>query len=198
MRAVAMLLMIAAMGCDKQEPVQTKGAAPSATVTTTAAASAASASAAPTASAPPMPERPIPLPSTTVGSGMPQEVQMKAIAYMSAMRAPRPGDPNAEPEYAAELAKKVKPALLAADKGSNKAKMNRVDVVAGGRQIDLLMSVGCDPQTATRVFTQGAGVKLSSLRDRGVLVVRCNDAKFQCLQSTRDVTDVLCTTAPRH
>ncbi|MCA9584361.1 MAG: hypothetical protein KC657_03285 [Myxococcales bacterium] len=197
MRAVALLLMIAAMGCDKQEPVQTKGAAPSATVTATASA-AASASAAPTASAPPMPERPIPQPSTTVGSGMPQEVQMKAIAYMSAMRAPRPGDPNAEPEYAAEIAKKIRPALLAADKGRDKAKMNRVEVIAGGRQIDLLMSAGCDPQTATRVFTQGAGIQLSSLRDRGVLVVRCNDAKFQCLQSTRDTTDVLCTTAPRH
>jgi len=32
----------------------------------------------------------------------------------------------------------------------------------------------------------------------GVLVIRCNDARVQCLQSTRDPEDVLCTTAPRH
>ena len=39
---------------------------------------------------------------------------------------------------------------------------------------------------------------LATLAAHGVLVVRCNDARTQCLQSTRDPSDVLCTTAPRH
>ena len=33
---------------------------------------------------------------------------------------------------------------------------------------------------------------------RHLRVIRCNDARIQCLQSTRDPDDVLCTTAPRH
>lgn len=198
MRVLALALIFAASGCDKQAPpADPAPAAPSAAAPSAAPSAAKAPSAAPSASAPPMPERPVPLPSNTVGSGMPEETQMKAITYMAAMRAPHPGDANAEPAYAEEVAKKVKPALLNADKGPNKAKMNRVEIVAAGRQIDLLMSLGCDAQTPSRVMTQGAGITLATLRSRGVLVVRCNDSRFQCLQSTRDPADVLCTTAPR-
>jgi hypothetical protein len=39
---------------------------------------------------------------------------------------------------------------------------------------------------------------LPTLLSHGVLVIRCNDAHVQCLESTRDPTDILCTTAPRH
>jgi hypothetical protein len=70
--------------------------------------------------------------------------------------------------------------------------------VAGGRQIDLLMGGGCDDQAPKRAVVQRAGVTFATLLSRGILVVRCNDAHVQCLQSTRDATDVLCTTAPRH
>ena len=50
----------------------------------------------------------------------------------------------------------------------------------------------------SRAIVTRAGLPLSTLYAHGVLVVRCNDAHVQCLQSTRDPTDVLCTTAPRH
>ena len=145
-----------------------------------------------------MPERPIPRPQTTVGSGMPTDVQMKAIAYMVAMRSPRPGEANADPEYAAELAAKLKPIVLGMDKGADKARLNRVEVIANGRQIDLLMASGCDESTPRRAVVGGTGTPLAALVARGVLVIRCNDARYQCLQSTRDPDDVLCTTAPRH
>ena len=145
----------------------------------------------------PMPERPIPRPQTMVGSGMPIEVQQKAIAYMIAMRAPHPDDVSADPVYANDLATKLKPIVLSMDSGADK-RLNRVDVVADGRQIDLLMAGGCDEKTPQRAVTSRAGVSLPTLVSHGVLVIRCNDARVQCLQSTRDTEDVLCTTAPRH
>ena len=75
---------------------------------------------------------------------------------------------------------------------------NRVEVVANGREIDLLMSQGCDEGTPKRAVVNGAGIQLSTLLQNGVLVVKCNDVKIQCLQSTRDADDVLCTTGIRH
>ena len=42
------------------------------------------------------------------------------------------------------------------------------------------------------------GLTLGTLHDHGVLVVACHDSKAQCLQSTRDTTDILCTQAPKH
>jgi hypothetical protein len=148
-------------------------------------------------SRPPMPERPIPRSQTTVGAGMPQEVQMKAITYMMAMRTPHPDDANADPAYAKELIEKLKPVVLAMDKGADR-RLNRVEMVANGRQIDLLMAAGCDDKTPMNAVVQRANVPFATLLAHGVLVIRCNDAKIQCLQSVRDVDDVLCTTAPRH
>lgn len=145
-----------------------------------------------------MPERPIAKPDNTVGSGMPIDVQQKAIAYFMAMKAPRPDDANADPAYAAELATKLRPIILSMDTGPDKARMNRVEVQANGRQIDLLMSGGCDEKTPFRAVTTRAGVPLATLVSHGVFVVRCNDAKWQCLQSTRDPDDVLCATGIRH
>jgi len=145
-----------------------------------------------------LPERPIPKGQTMVGAGMPVEVQQKAIAYMVAMRAPRPDDANADPAFANDLATKLRPILHGMDTGGNKARMNRVEVVANGRQIDLLMSAGCDDKTPMRAVVTRGGTPLATLASRGVFVVRCNDARIQCLQSTRDPDDVLCTTAPRH
>lgn len=145
-----------------------------------------------------MPERPVPRPQTMVGSGMSIEVQQKAIAYMVAMRAPHLDDAAADPTYARDLVDKLKPIVLSMDSGADKARMNRVEVVANGRQIDLLMAGGCDEKAPLRAVVSRAGVPFATLVSHGVLVVRCNDARVQCLQSTRDPDDVLCTTAPRH
>jgi hypothetical protein len=147
-----------------------------------------------------MPPRPIPKPALTVGSGMPAETQMKAIAYMAAMSQPGMGDANADPDYAAGLATQLKPITMAMDKGpaEDKLRLNRVEVVASGRRIDLLMADGCDARAPQTAVVQRAGVSFVNLQSHGVLVIRCNDSRVQCLQSTRDPSDVLCTTAPRH
>jgi len=152
---------------------------------------------APTASVA-MPERPVPKPQTMVGAGAPEETQMKAIGYMVAMRAPHPDDAPADEAYAADLVKKLKPVVLGMDKGSDKGRFNRVEMVGGGRQIDLLMADGCDAKAPFNAVVQRLNVPLTTLLSHGVLVVRCNDKKIQCLQSVRDQDDVLCTTAPRH
>jgi hypothetical protein len=147
-----------------------------------------------------MPPRPIAKPALTVGSGMPAETQMKAIAYMSAMSQPSIADANAEPEYAAALATQLKPITMAMDHGppEEKLRLNRVEVVGSGRRIDLLMADGCDARAPQTAVVQRAGVSFVTLQSHGVLVIRCNDSHVQCLQSTRDPSDVLCTTAPRH
>jgi hypothetical protein len=156
-----------------------------------AGAAAASASVA-------MPERPIPKPQTMVGAGAPEETQMKAIAYMVAMKAPHPDDAPADAAYATDLVAKLKPVVLAMDRGPDKAKWNRIEMVGGGRQIDLFMSDGCDAKAPFNAVVQRLNTPLSTLLSHGVLVIRCNDTKHQCLQSVRDQDDVLCTTAPRH
>ncbi|HQY62261.1 MAG: hypothetical protein IPF92_03565 [Myxococcales bacterium] len=178
--------------CDT--PKATPDAAPAPSTTASAPASA-SASAAPSY---PMPERPVPKTSPTVGAGMPDEVQLKAISYMAAMRAPHPDDAPIDEAFAKDLQRKLGPIVLSMDTGHERAKLNRVELVAAGRQIDLLMSAGCAAETPTRAAVQRAGVSYAALLSHGVLVIRCNDSRTQCLQSTRDTTDVLCTTAPRH
>lgn len=144
-----------------------------------------------------MPERPIPKPDTMVSQSAPEETQMKAMTYMVAMRAPHPDDPAADEAYATEVMKQLKPISLAMDTGPDKSRWNRMEVIAGGRQIDMYMSLGCEPKTPFNAVGK-ANLTLATLRARGVLVVRCYDTKKQCLQSTRDPDDVLCTTVIRH
>jgi hypothetical protein len=132
-----------------------------------------------------------------VSASAPIEQQQKAIAYMVAMRAPRVDEQNSDPAYANDLATKLKPIVMSIDTGADK-RLNRVEVAANGRQIDLLMAGGCDEHTPVKAVVQRAGTPLATLVLHGVLVIRCNDAQKQCLQSTRDPDDVLCTTAPRH
>lgn len=197
--------MLSSLSCDKddkakelEQKVAGSATAATATVTTSSAPPPAVDAGAPAAASVKMPERPIPKGQTMVSMSAPEEVQMKAITYMAAMRSPRPGDANADPTYAADLQTKLKPILLGLDKGPDKAKWNRVEVVANGREINLLMSQGCDPETPKRAVVNGAGVQLATLAQNGVLVIKCNDTKVQCLQSTRDPEDVLCTTGIRH
>ena len=200
----ALVILLASAACDNKQDAAAGASAGSATAT--AAASAAPSAPAPDAgddggskaAAIPMPERPVPRPQTMVSSGMPIDVQQKAVVYMVAMRAPHLDEAAADNEYAKGLAEKLKPITLSMDSGGDKGRMNRVEVVANGRQLDLLMSGGCDEKTPLRAVVTRAGISFATLVSHGVLVVRCNDAKIQCLQSTRDPDDVLCTTAPRH
>ncbi len=146
-----------------------------------------------------LPPRPIPKPQNTVGSGAPEDVQMKAIAYMTALAAAQPNDMPVDQDYVKNLALQLGPIVRNMDKGAPEAKLRlgKVETVAGGRRIDLLMAGGCDAQLPARA-AQNASAPLDVLLAHGVLVVRCNDSHYQGLQSTRDADDVICTTAPRH
>lgn len=192
-------ILLASLGCDKEErskelvsSVVGDSAAPSA-----APATPRDAAAAPTSSGPKI-ERPIPKAETTVSASAPVDVQMKTIQYMAAMKAPREGDANVDEAYVADLVTKLKPVVLAMDRGPDKAKWNKVEIVAKGRQIDMFMSDGCDSKAPFNALVQRANVPLATLLSHGVLCLRCNDTRHQCLQSTRDQEDVICTTAPRH
>jgi len=197
-------ILLVSVACDNKQDGANSGSAATATPATASAATAMTDGGAATdeggSKAPviAMPERPVPRPQTMVRSGMSIEIQQKAISYMVAMRAPHLDDVPAEPTYAADLVVKLKPIVLSMDSGADKARMDRVELVANGRQIDLLMAGGCDEKTPFRAVVSRAGVPLATLVSHGVLVIRCNDVKIQCLQSTRDSDDVLCTTAPRH
>lgn len=191
-------LLLSLLACDKQEADAKKTSAPVPTVSVPPQAEAKADASLTPVPAVSLPERPIPKPQSMVTAGMSIEVQQKAIAYMVAMRAPQPGDASADPTYAGDLIAKLKPISLAMDTGADKARMNRVEMVANGRQIDMFMSNGCDERTAQKAVIHRAGLTMLALASHGVLVVRCNDARVQCLQSTRDPEDVLCTTAPRH
>jgi hypothetical protein len=200
--AWAVAVLLASTGCDKDEQKKALvssvvGDAAQPTASTGPAHASREAGAATTASVA-MPERPVPKPQTMVTQGAPEETQMKAIAYMVAMRAPHPDDANADEAYAADLVNKLKPVLLAMDKGPDKQRWNRVEMLAKGRQIDMFMSEGCDAKAPFNAVVQRLNVPLTTLLSHGVLVLRCNDTKHQCLQSVRDQDDVLCTTAPRH
>ncbi len=147
-----------------------------------------------------MPERPLPKGKTTVTASMPPEIQLRAIGYMNAMQQPRFDDAWIDDTYVAALVEKLKPINLSFDKGSaaDKAKFNRIDVIGKGRKIDLLLASGCSEDMPKRAAVQRGGSSFDDLKSHGVLVVSCHDRDTQCLQSTRDPNDVLCTTAPRH
>ena len=198
---VGLPILLASLACDKDEKskalVESVVGDSAAPVVSAPPPAPKEAGAAPPASVV-MPERPIPKPQTMVSASAPEETQMKAIGYMVAMRAPRPDDPPADEAYAADLVTKLKPVALAMDKGPDKAKWNRVEMVAKGRQIDILMSDGCNAKAPSSAVSQRLDIPLSTLLSHGILVIRCNDTKHQCLQSVRDPDDVLCTTAPRH
>ena len=144
-----------------------------------------------------LPVRPVPKDVAVVQMDMSEEIQMKASGYLSALRAPHVDDPAADPTYAEELRKKLDGFSKGLDRGADKATMNQSAVVYGGRQIDLLMSSGCQPETPMRLLVQRAGVPMSTAYSHGVLAIRCNDKSLQCVQSTRDLEASLCTSAPR-
>jgi hypothetical protein len=128
-----------------------------------------------------MPQRPVPTSSPTVLITMSQDVQLQAIQYMAAMQAPQPGDAPADPAYAKQIADQLHG-------------VGKTDVISSGRRIDILLEKGCDATLPREsVARHTAAASLTTLLAHGVLVVRCADHQLQCLQSTRDADDVLCT-----
>jgi hypothetical protein len=111
---------------------------------------------------------------------MPMQVQMQAIEYMAAMQAPQPSDAPADAAFAQSIA-----AALSV--------LGKAEIASGGRRIDVTVPKGCDATLPKSVIAQHTSASLVTLLSRGVLVVRCTDREVQCLQSTRDADDVLCT-----
>ena len=144
---VATVILLVLAACDNKQDGAGAGAAASASAMATATATAAPVEAGKPDAAVAMPDRPVPKPQTMVSASAPIEAQQKAIMYMVAMRAPHLDDPAVDSAFANDLANKLKPIALSMDSGGDKARMNRVEVVATGRQIDLLMSGGCDEKT---------------------------------------------------
>ncbi len=185
--APLVLLPLVLSACDRSGPLADLDAGnpwpvPSAVPPPSATPTAAPAmpDAAPAAPARVMPPRPVPTSSPTVLITMPQETQLLAIQYMAAMQAPQPGDAPADPTYAQSIADQLKG-------------VGRTEVVSSGRRIDVTLEKGCDATLPRESIARRTGASLTTLLAHGVLVVRCADHKLQCLQSTRDADDVLCT-----
>jgi hypothetical protein len=172
-----------ALACDKSGPLAELDAASTWAVVPSANPSAAAA--APAAAVRDagrvMPARPVPTSSPTVLITMPQDVQLQAIQYMAAMQAPQPGDAPADPAYAKQVAEQLHG-------------VGKTDVISSGRRIDLLLEKGCDATLPREsIARHTAAASLTTLLAHGVLVIRCADHSLQCLQSTREADDVLCT-----
>jgi hypothetical protein len=178
-RGLLLVGLATAIACDKSGPLadlntSTSGS-PSSTQLTTPVAD--------TAPAKPeraMPPRPVPTTSPTVLITMPQDVQLQAIQYMAAMQAPQPSDAPADATYAKQIADQLRA-------------VGRTDVISSGRRIDVLMEKGCDATLPRESIARHTGAPLTTLLAHGILVIRCADRMLQCLQSTRDANDVLCT-----
>jgi hypothetical protein len=183
-RSIWVPISVLAVGCDKSGPLAELDAGnPWPTPSAAAAPSAAPPPAASVSASTParvMPPRPVPTTSPTVLITMPQDVQLQAIQYMAAMQAPQPSDAPADPAYAKQIADQLRA-------------VGRTDVVSSGRRIDILLEKGCDATLPRQAIAHHTGASLTTLLTRGVLVVRCADRQLQCLQSTRDQDDVLCT-----
>ena len=179
---LAFALAACVAGCDDKTGPLASLASPDASGPATPAPSVASttADAAPPAATHAMPPRPVPTSSPTVLITMPMETQLQAIQYMAAMQAPWPSDAPADPDYAKQIADSLKSA-------------GRTDVISSGRLIEVKMDKGCDATLPKQALARSTGAPLGTLLAHGVLVVKCLDRQVQCLQSTRDADDVLCT-----
>ncbi len=206
--ALTVSVPLVVFACDDDKKSVAPAPSASATSVTTAASSAPPAEPTDAGRAPApastwdgsMPERPVPKSSPTVSANYPPETQLKAVAYMAAMAQPRYDDAFPDGDWIHSLVERLKPIALSMDKGpaSEKSKMSGVTEIGGGRRIDIMLAGGCDAEMPARIVQGRAGASFPTLLSHGVLVIACHDAHVQCLQSTRDPTDVLCTTAPRH
>lgn len=177
------LLLVVAAGffaCDKSGPLADLDGSWTVAPSSVPSSAAASTALAPVDAGRHMPPRPVPTTSPTVRITMPMDVQLQAIQYMAAMQAPQPDDAPADPAYAHSIAS----ALSA---------VGKTDVISSGRSIDILLARGCDATLPKQSIARHTGASLTTLLTHGVLVIRCSDHELQCLQSTRDADDVLCT-----
>ncbi|WP_437738035.1 hypothetical protein [Sorangium sp. So ce1335] len=191
-------LGLAVLACD-DPPAPAPGASTAAPPASANAAPAESAAAPPaTAEARKreMPPRPVPLGSSgPIQPSAPPEQQMMAIQYTLAMVSPQPTDPLVDKAYLDAILPKLAVAVRTADKG--KTPPNPVKATKGNRKIEVDMGKGCTERTPSNLLAQRAGSSLREAFDAGVLVVSCHDALWECHQSTRDPSDVLCHAAPR-
>jgi hypothetical protein len=179
--AIALVTSVLAPACDHSGPLATLDAGSPWTVPSTApAAPTTPAVAAVHDAGRVMPPRPVPTTSPTVRITMPIDVQLQAIQYMAAMQAPQPDDAPADPAFAQQIADALRP-------------LGKPDVVSSGRRIDIAMPKGCDATLPKEAIAHHTSATLTTLLVHGVLVLRCTDREVQCLQSTRDADDVLCT-----
>lgn len=194
-------LGLAVLACDDPRapaPGASTAAPASAPVAATAAptASAAATPAAPEARKREMPPRPVPLGSSgPIQPSAPPEQQMMAIQYTLAMVSPQPTDPLVDKAYIDAIVPKLAVAARTADKG--KTPPNPAKATKGNRKIEVDMGKGCNERTPSNLLAQRAGSSLREAYDAGVLVVSCHDDLWECHQSTRDPSDVLCHAAPR-
>jgi hypothetical protein len=198
--AFALALGLAALACD--DP---RAPAPAASASAAAPPGADSAAEAPSAAATPaataaakreMPPRPIPIGSSgPIQPSAPPEQQMMAIQYTLAMVSPGPTDPLVDKAYLEGILPKLATAVRTADKG--KTPPNPVKAAKGNRKIEVDMGKGCTERTPSNLLAQRAGSSLKEAYDAGILVVSCHDERWECHQSTRDPSDVLCHAAPR-
>lgn len=179
-RGLLLVALALSTACDKSGPLAELSTSPSASAASAPPAIPLTADAAPANPGRVMPPRPVPTTSPTVLITMPLEVQLKAIQYMAAMQAPQQSDAQADAAYAKQIADQLRA-------------VGRTDVISSGRRIDVLMEKGCDATLPRESIARHTGASLTTLLTHGVLVVRCADRAIQCLQSTRDANDVLCT-----
>jgi hypothetical protein len=176
------IALLSLAGCDKSGPLANLDASSTTATPTDGAAASSSSSATATIvdAGRAMPPRPVPSGVTTVTIRMPLETQLKSIEYMEAMKAPQPNDAPADPDFAKDIADRLRP-------------VGKSEVISSGRQIDVTLPKGCDATLPKQAIARFTGASLTSLLAHGVLVVRCADRELQCYQSTRNVDDVLCT-----
>ena len=173
-------LLLFAPACDKGGPLANLDASATWTVAPAASSAIVTSDAATPDAGRTMPVRPVPTTSPTVLITMPLEVQLLAIQYMASMQAPQPGDAPADPTYGKTIADALRP-------------LGKPDVISSGRLIEVKMEKGCDATLPRQSIARYTGATLGVLLAHGVLVIRCSDHQVQCLQSTRDADDVLCT-----
>jgi hypothetical protein len=150
------------------------------------------------APAPPRQRPPRPLPPGKWGPVQvtdPIEVQQKTLAYTYAMASPDPGDPPVDKGVLEAYRAKLEQAVRAMDPGGGER--TGVNATQGDRRLEAEMSTGCNERTPFNLAAQRAGVSLTALAQAGIFVVQCHDAKFKCVQSTREPDDVICVVAPR-
>ena len=125
----------------------------------------------------------------------PIEVQQKTLAYTYAMATPDPGDLPVDKGVIEAYRVKLEQAVRAMDPtGGDRIGVNATQ---GDRRLEAEMSTGCNERTPFNLAVQRAGIPLTTLAQAGIFVVQCHDAKFKCVQSTREHDDVICVAAPR-